>query len=297
MDSITLRRVESQKRLMLIFAHPDDESFGPGGTIAKYAAEGVAVHYVCATRGEAGTVEPKLLEPFGRLAEDERTGALRENELHCASGKLGLAGLHFLGYRDSGMAPTDDPRALVNADPDEVVRRLVQLIRDIKPQVVVTNDPFGGYGHPDHIFIHHRATEAFHAAGDPARYPESGAPHRPQKLYWTAFPRRWLKLVLRLMPLVGRDPAKFGRNHDVDLRQIALHDYPVTTRIDVWPYYPIKAEAAACHHSQDGSAMQLKGWPGAAKRLLLGVELFTRAEPPPNGERRIESDLFKGVNE
>lgn len=297
MDSITLRPVDSAKRMMLIFSHPDDESFGPGGSIARYAAEDVAVHYACATRGEAGTVKPELLEPFEHLPEDERLGALREGELRCASDKLGLAGLHFLGYRDSGMAPTSDPRAFVNADPDEVVGKLVKLIRAIKPQVIVTFDPFGGYGHPDHIFAHRRATEAFYAAADPARYRDAGAPYRPQKLYWSTFPKRWLKLLLRLMPLLGRDPSKFGRNHDIDLREITAHDYPVTTKIDTWPYYPIKADASACHHSQDGSAMQLKGWPNAAKRMILGYELFTRAEPAPNGERYVESDLFEGVSE
>jgi LmbE family N-acetylglucosaminyl deacetylase len=297
MDSFTLRQVNSPKRLMMVFPHPDDESFGPGGTIARYAAEGAAVHFVCATRGEAGTVKPELLKSVEHLPEDERLGTLRETELRCASAQLGLTGLHFLGYRDSGMTPTADPRAFVNANPDEVVGALVQLIRQIRPQVLVTFDPFGGYGHPDHIFIHHRTTEAFYTAADPKRYPEAGAPYQPQKLYWSTFPKRWLKIVLRLMALLGKDPSKFGRNGDIDLRQMAAYDYPVTTKIDIWPYYSIKADASACHVSQDGSAMQLKGWPNAARRRIIGYELFTRVEPALNGRRDIESDLFEGVNE
>src|SRR5512147_2596770 len=180
------------KSLLLAFPHPDDESFGPGGTIAKYAREGVDVHYVCATRGEVGTVDAELLKPYEHLPEDQRLGALRGQELRNAADILKLKGLHYLGYRDSGMSgSTDnaDPRAFINAPPDRVVEQLVRIIRSIRPQVIVTFDPFGGYGHPDHIFIHHRTHEAFKAAGDPAQYPEAGEPYQPQKLYWSVFPR------------------------------------------------------------------------------------------------------------
>ena len=110
------------KRLLFAFPHPDDESFGPGGTIAKYAREGTDVHYVCATRGEVGTVEPEMLKPYAHLAADQQLGALRGQELRNAADILGLTGLHYLGYRDSGMTgSTDnrDPRAFINADPVE----------------------------------------------------------------------------------------------------------------------------------------------------------------------------------
>lgn len=152
------------KRLLMAFPHPDDESFGPGGTIAKYAREGVDVHYVCATRGEVGTVDAEMLKPYEHLPEDQRLGALRGQELRQAADILQLTGLHYLGYRDSGMPDTEpnrDPRAFINADPDRVTGQLVKIFRAVKPQVIVTFDPFGGYGHPDHIFIHHRVTEAF----------------------------------------------------------------------------------------------------------------------------------------
>jgi LmbE family N-acetylglucosaminyl deacetylase len=297
MESIYFRQTQSSKRLLLVFPHPDDESFGPGGTIARYAAEGAAVHYVCATRGEVGTVQPAMLKPFEHLPEDQRLGALREGELRCATEKLGLTGLHFLGYRDSGMTATSDPRAFVNADPDQVVGQIVGLIRAIKPQVIITFDPYGGYGHPDHIFIHHRTTEAFHAAADPSRYPSAGEPYQPQKLYWTAFPKSALRLVLIGMRLFGRDLSKFGQNKDIDLRPIAEHIYPVTTRIDIWPYYSIKREASMCHASQGGSGLQLRGLPGVAQRRLLGYELFTLVEPSPNGRHPIERDLFEDVDE
>jgi LmbE family N-acetylglucosaminyl deacetylase len=291
--------LDNVKRLLFVFPHPDDETFGPGGTIARYVREGVEVHYACATRGEVGSVEPDMLKPYEHLPEDQRLGALRGQELRCAADKLGLTGLHYLGYRDSGMTGTPenkDPRAFVNADPDRVVEQLVQLIRLIKPQVIVTFDPFGGYGHPDHIFAHQRTTEAFKAAAQPDRYPSTGEPYQPQKLYWTVFPKRLLKFFVAISPLFGRDPTQFGRNKDINLREIAAHDYAPTTRIDIWPYYDIKQDASECHRSQ------LSGGPGMFGRLprfmqrwLNGYETFRRVEPSWDGQRRTERDLFEGI--
>jgi len=289
----------ADKRLMLAFPHPDDESFGPGGTIAKYAREGAEVHYVCATRGEVGTVEAELIKPYEHLPADQRLGALRGQELRNAADVLGLTGLHYLGYRDSGMTgSTDnlDPRAFINANPVEATGRLVKLIREIKPQVIVTFDPFGGYGHPDHIFIHHRTHEAFAAAGDPTQYPEAGEPYQPQKLYWSVFPRGFLKFAVRVLPLFGRDPTKFGRNKDINLREIAEHDYPSTTRIDVWPYYEIKQAASKCHTSQLSGGPDMFGrFPRFIQRRLNGYETFRRVEPSVDGQRLKEQDLFEGV--
>ena len=289
----------TDKRLMLAFPHPDDESFGPGGTIAKYAREGTEVHYVCATRGEVGTVEAELIKPYEHLPADLRLGALRGQELRNAADVLGLAGLHYLGYRDSGMTGSTDnryPRAFINANPVEATGRLVKLIREIKPQVIVTFDPFGGYGHPDHIFIHHRTHEAFVEAGDPAQYPELGEPYQPQKLYWSVFPRGFLKFVVRVLPLFGRDPTKFGRNGDINLREIVAHDYPPTTRIDVWPYYEIKQAASKCHTSQlSGGPGMFGRFPRFIQRRLNGYESFRRVEPGVNGQRLKEQDLFEGV--
>lgn len=287
------------KRLLLAFPHPDDESFGPGGTIAKYAREGVDVHYVCATRGEVGTVDAELLKPYEHLPEDQRLGALRGQELRQAADILQLTGLHYLGYRDSGMAgSTDnqDPRAFINADPERVTGQLVKIIRSVQPQVVITFDPFGGYGHPDHIFIHQRTTEAFQAAGDAARYPEAGPPYQPQKLYWSVFPKGMLKFFVLVLRLTRRDPAKFGRNGDVDLKEIAAHDYPPTTRIDVWPYYEIKRQASACHVSQLSSGPGMfEKLPRVVQRPLLGYERFRRVEPCADGQHLKERDLFEGI--
>ena len=287
------------KRLLLAFPHPDDESFGPGGTIAKYAREGVDVHYVCATRGEVGTVDAELLKPYEHLPEDQRLGALRGQELRCAADILGLTGLHYLGYRDSGMTGSpdnQDPRAFINADPDRVTGQLVKIMRTVRPQVVVTFDPFGGYGHPDHIFIHQCATAAFRAAGDPTCYPEAGDPYRPQKLYWTVFPKGLLKLFVLIARLTRRDPEKFGRNGDINLKEIAAHDYPPTTRLDVWPYHTIKQQASACHTSQlDSGPGRFDRLPTIIQRRLNGYELFRLVEPSSAGKRLKERDLFEGI--
>ena len=240
------------KRLLLAFPHPDDESFGPGGTIAKYAREGVDVHYVCATRGEVGTVDPEMLKPYEHLPEDQRLGALRGQELRSAADILKLTGLHYLGYRDSGMAGTEanrDPRAFINADPERVTGQLVKIIRSVSAagrrhvRSLRRLRPSRSYLHPS---VRDESLSRGRRCG---RYPEAGPPYRPQKLYWTVFPKGLLKFFVLVMRLTGRDPTKFGRNGDIDLKAIAAHDYPPTTRIDVWPYYAIKQQAP-CHTSQ-----------------------------------------------
>ncbi len=158
----------------------------------------------------------------------------------------------------------------------------MKIIRSVQPQVVVTFDPFGGYGHPDHIFIHHRATEAFHAAGDAARYPEAGAPYQPQKLYWSVFPKGLIKFFVLVLRVTRRDPTKFGRNGDIDLKEIAAHDYPPTTRIDVWPYYAIKQQAVGLPHQPVRRRPGMFGrLPRIIQRYLDGYETFS-----PGGTRR-----------
>lgn len=290
----------ASKRLLYVFPHPDDETFATGGSIAKYVREGVDVHYVCGTRGEVGTVDAEQLKPYEHLPEDQRIGALRGQELRCAADKLGLTGLHYLGYRDSGMTGSPDsrdPRALVNANPDEVTRKLVELIRSIKPQVVVTFDPFGGYGHPDHIFLHHRTTEAFHAAGDPGKYPEAGAPYQPQKLYWHVFPKALFNFAIKVTRILRPNKNMFGRNNDIDIDEIAKHNYPPTTQIDIWPYYAIKQAASQCHASQlagSGGGM-FERIPRVFHRRLMGYEHYRLVEPSMNGQRHKERDLFEDV--
>jgi LmbE family N-acetylglucosaminyl deacetylase len=280
----------NHRTLLAALAHPDDESFGMGGTLALYAKKGVAVHLVCATRGEVGEVEPRFLENYRSIAE------LREAELRCAAGMLGLTGVHFLGYRDSGMTGSPEnehPEALANAPVDEVAERISCHIRRLRPQVVLTFDPIGGYRHPDHIAIHRATVKAFHAAGDPQAYPGEYPPYHPQKLYFHTFPRRMLRWAVRLMPLFGKDPHRFGLNGDVDLVPLAEVDFPVHARINYKEVLDLKEAASACHASQGAMGVS-SGLMRFAFRRFSGIDQFMRAFPPPEPGLR-ERDLFANL--
>lgn len=276
--------------LLAVFAHPDDESFGVGGTLALYARRGAAVHLICATRGEAGTVDEHLLEGFKDIAD------LRESELRCAAGILGLTSVHFLGWRDSGMAGSADnqhPQALINQPLEQVAAQIAEHIRRLQPQVVVTFDPIGGYRHPDHIHVHQATVRAFHLAADPA-FPSSLPPHQPQRLYYSTIPKGYFKWIVRLLPLFGLDPRRFGRNKDINLLEIVNSgDFPVHARIDYRPVLAAREDAAACHSSQTGSG--LSRGPLRWVRSLVGTyDLFMRAYPPaPPGLH--ENDLFSDI--
>ena len=279
------------KRLLCVLAHPDDESFGMGGTLALYARRGVAVHLVCATRGEAGDVDEPYLEGFSTIAER------REAELRCAAMKLGLAGVQFLGYRDSGMPGTHDnqhPQALINAPLEHVAAQVANAIRKLRPQVVLTFDPIGGYKHPDHIAIHNATVRAFELAGRDD-YQDGLSPYQPEKLYFHVIPKGFLRLTVRVMPLFGKDPRHFGRNGDIDLTSLVKDgDFPIHAVIDYRPVAAAKDDASECHASQL-SGPSLRRGPMRWAQLLFGQkDHYMRAYPPPkNGHR--ELDLFSGV--
>jgi LmbE family N-acetylglucosaminyl deacetylase len=282
---------EHAPRLLAVLAHPDDETFGLGGTLALYSRRGCEVYLVCATYGEAGTVEPKYLQGYDSIAK------LREVELRCAAQNLGLKHVYFLGYRDSGMPGTADnhnPNALTVHSLDEVAGKVVNYIRELRPEVVLTFDPVGGYRHPDHIHIHQATNLAFEKSDDPAFHPEAGAPFKPRALYYSVFPHRFLRVVTRLMPLVGADPHRWGRNKDIDLTELTAFDFPVHVRVDVGSVSDAKAAASACHASQEGMAMR-SGLMGLATRLLGERENYMQAFPPVNGQRRPRSDLLSGI--
>ncbi len=279
----------NQRRLLSVLAHPDDESFGMGGTLALYAEQGVAVHLVCATRGEAGEVGPEYLQEHKSIAE------LREAELRCAAAHLGLASVHILGYRDSGMPGSPDnehPQALIQAPLEEVAAKVVRYIREIRPQVVLTFDPIGGYHHPDHIAIHKATVKAFHWAGDPD-FDDGLPPHQPQKLYYHTIPKRFIRLAVRLIRLFGKDPSRWGENEDIDLVSLAAEDLPVNAVIDYRQVRDRKEAASLCHASQGGVGLT-KGPLHWLARLVRGQDQFVRAFPPPkDGEK--ENDLFAGI--
>jgi len=280
-----------KRTLCFIGAHPDDETFGLGSTLAHYAADGVKVYYICATRGEAG------MNNLNHLGEFKSLGELRSNELNCAAKILGLAGVVHFGYRDSGMLGTDDnkhPEALAIAPLGEVSERIVKVIRNLKPDVVITHDPIGGYRHPDHVVVHNATVKAFEIAADPTKYPEAGSAFQPQKLYFHVLSRKLLKVAVKLMPLFGQDPRHFGQNKDVDLASLAEVDFPINAVIR-----PTKAavrmrnEAMLCYASQSGSGPARRNLLFLIRRFLGQRDSFMRAYPPVKGCQ--EHDLFENV--
>ncbi len=276
-----------------MLAHPDDESFGMGGTLALYARRGVETHLVCATNGDVGTVAPEKMQGYRSVSE------LRLAELRCAAEALGLTGLHLLGYRDSGMPGSPDNQhseALAAAPVEEVARRVATHIRQIRPQVVITFDPIGGYLHPDHVAIHRATVRAFDLAADPATAMDGLPPYRPAKLYYHTWPRGWLRLIVHLLPLLGRDPRRWGRNRDIDLVELTRHNFPIHAHIDIRPVLEVKQRAIQCH------ASQLDDEPGAPRlvawffRRGRRQETFMRAYPPaPPGLK--EQDLYEALEE
>ena len=286
------------RSLLAIFAHPDDESFGIGATLAKYAHEGAAVHYLCGTRGESGTVDPALLNGYANVGE------LRMAELECASRELGLTGVHYLGFRDSGMPGSPDNRhadSLFSASVDEVAKRIAEHITRLQPGVVVTHDKFGGYGHPDHIKLYHGTLRAYEMLyglslddnGVWATTQTGEAPPIP-RLYVTAFPKGMLKFAVRVLPLFGQNPKQFGRNKDIDLVIMSTWVVPITTRVNVAAYAPYKVRASACHISQQPVGRQGRSITRWLFRRSTNWESFSRLYPPVAVSERIEGDLFRG---
>ena len=277
-----------KRTILAVLAHPDDESFGMGGTLAFYASHGVDVHLVCATRGEVGDVAPELLKGFASIAD------LRESELRCAASILGLAGVYFLDYRDSGMPGSPDnthPKALAFQPLEEVAANVVCYIRELKPQVVLTFDPIGGYRHPDHIAIQRATALAFERAADPNFGPQSSPVWQPQRLYFHKMPNGLLKFAVRFLPLIGRDPHKFGTNGDIDLVPIAEVNFPTNARIDIRSVLDKKEKAGICHASQGGGRMG--GGPvSLLMHLFSNSETFMRAYPPVQKGEKVAKDLF-----
>jgi N-acetyl-1-D-myo-inositol-2-amino-2-deoxy-alpha-D-glucopyranoside deacetylase len=280
--------------LMAVFAHPDDESFGSGGSLARYGADpDIRVVLVCATRGEAGEISDS------QLATPERLGEVREGELRCACRALGVDELHFLDYRDSGMAGTPDNLergALTMADFEEVVGKIVGHIRRERPDVVVTFDETGGYGHPDHIAIHHHTKAAFEAAGDPAQYAEQLAdglePHQAQKLYFTAIPRRFFRSALEKMDELGIEiPERYQNRLD---EPFGLPDEACTTDVHVQDFWDAKQAAVQCHATQLNPDSIFAALPPEIMRELQAWECFQLAESCV-GEDDSQHDLFAGL--
>jgi N-acetyl-1-D-myo-inositol-2-amino-2-deoxy-alpha-D-glucopyranoside deacetylase len=275
--------------LLACFAHPDDESFGAGGVLARYSASGANVTLVCATLGEVGEISDSA------LATPENLGDVREQELRCAGAALGLTSVELLRYRDSGMAGTpdnEDPRAYVQAPADEVIGKLVRIIRRLRPQVVLTFDPGGAYGHPDHIAISHHTSAAVAAAGDVARYPEAGSPWSPARLFFTAIPRSGFARMRKRMEELGIDTSQFERP---DMPIPGQPDEEIDAIVDVSDAMGAKNEAMRCHATQFGDDSFFAKLPKEVMDEFLSREHFTLAWGTPLPEGRPQTDLFAGL--
>ena len=287
-------RVSAAKRLLLVHAHPDDETINNGVTMAKYAASGAQVTLVTCTRGEEGEV---LVTELANLAsdKDDKLGEHREVELKDAMAQLGINDFRFLGapnkkWRDSGMmGTTQNERGDVfwQADLDEASHELVKIILETKPQVLITYDEFGGYGHPDHIKAHRVAMRAAELAA------EQG--WQISKIYWNTMPRSVIQMGIEKMKEVGSD--FFGAESADDL-PFAKPDELVTTVVNAPEYVPQKLEAMKAHATQislDGPFFALSNNLGLS---VWGDEYYTLVKGEkvaPFDSNGRELDIFAGV--
>jgi N-acetyl-1-D-myo-inositol-2-amino-2-deoxy-alpha-D-glucopyranoside deacetylase len=289
------------RRALFVHAHPDDETITNAATMARYVAEGAHVTLVTCTLGELGEV---LVPEMAGLAAGraDQLGGYRLAELQRAMQAVGVADLRFLGgigrYRDSGMMgldTNDDPRSFWQADLDEATAELATVIREIRPQVVVTYDENGGYGHPDHIQAHRVTMRAVELAADAGHGADQ--PWQVAKVYWTAIPKSVLAAGIAVLRAAG-DDAPFGVVDTVDDLPFGTPDELVTTRVDGSAHADAKDAALRAHATQisvDGPFFALSNHLG---REVLSFEHYTLVRGdrgPGSGENGWEDDLFGGL--
>ncbi len=255
--------------VLAVFAHPDDEGFGCGGTLAMLVARGAAVTLVCATNGDVGEIsDPALATP-------ETLPQVRQEELRRAMAVTGVNDLRFLDYRDSGMAGTADnqhPNSLHQAPAETVVSRLADIMRENRPNLVLTHDPSGGYGHPDHIAVCRHVTAAFQQVND-AESKDAAA--TSMSLYYVCFPRSNFRRMWREMLDLGITPPFAS----LDIDSLGTPDDEVTATVDVTDYVDVKIASLNCHQTQldpNGPFAQL---PEDLSREYMRLEYFSLALP------------------
>lgn len=292
--------------LMVVHAHPDDECIGTGGALARYSAEGIRTVLVTATLGDEGEIhDPELVEEEAR----PRLSVIREEELRRAVQILGISELELLGYRDSGMIDTPanaHPDNFHNANFEEAVGRVVRLLRHHRPQVVVTYNEDGGYGHPDHLQCHRVTTAAYDAAGDPARFPEVGEPWSPSKFYATAWSRELWEGLREEMQARGI-PFDVGQDEGADEAERSAGgdeqgaeadegwgqpEATITAFIDTSPYWATAREALRQHRTQPLEFFLKLPDDLAAKVYARDFFIIMRSTVET---ARPEDDLFAGV--
>jgi N-acetyl-1-D-myo-inositol-2-amino-2-deoxy-alpha-D-glucopyranoside deacetylase len=278
--------VEGRRTLLAVHAHPDDETITMGGTLARYSAAGVRTVVVMCTLGDLGELRDS------RLAGTSMA-TLRDGELEAAARCLGVSRVVRLGYSDSGMAGWPEngrSGAFFAADLAEAADRLLGVIREERPQVLVSYDETGGYGHPDHVKAHQMAVAAVEAAGA----------ERPAKLYFVRIPLMWSRDFVRALREAGvaaPGSAPSGADAGADVAEIGVPDGLITTAIDVREYVPTKRAALAYHASQLPAGHFLMRMPPDLAQRLWAQEYFSRELGPTSaapGER--ETDLFSGLD-
>jgi LmbE family N-acetylglucosaminyl deacetylase len=263
-------------RLMCVLAHPDDESLGTGGTLARYAAEGVETYLVTATRGERGWNGTESEYPG-----ETELGRLREAELRSAAEVLGLREVQFLDYIDGD---------LDQANPQEAISRIVTHLRRVKPHVVISFGPDGAYGHPDHIAICQLTGSALIRAAD-GGYSDAGGhpPYAVPKLYYKVWTKEEGEIYQSAF-------GKITMDVDGEIRtQVAWEDWAITTRIDASAHWETVWKAVACHRTQLPNYSKLEALTRDQHRVLWGLQGFCRVTSLVNGGRKLETDLFEGL--
>ena len=282
--------VTEKRTLLAVHAHPDDECIGTGGILARYAAEGARTVLVTCTDGAVGEISDPALATPDNLAE------VRSKELDESVRILNVSRLVKLGYRDSGMAGTadnDNPASFNQANIDQAIERVVAVIRTEHPQVVVTYDERGGYGHPDHIRAHQVAVAAFEASGDPTRYPAAGQAWAPSRLYYSVVPRSAMLRFMERLREAGIE-TPFSRPDSSESSEpppFGVDDDRVTTTVDVSAYIAAKRAALQSHRTQMGPEQFFMKLPADLFTEAFGRETFQRVAgsgPTP------ETDLFDG---
>lgn len=281
--------------LIAVHAHPDDECITTGGVLRDAAVRGHRTAVVTCTGGELGEIVGEGLDPDEvrpRLAE------LRREELTRALEYLGAGAPRLLGYRDSGMLGTpgnDDSRSFWRAHFDDAVGRVVAQIRGFRPDVLVTYDAFGGYGHPDHVQAHRVALAAVEAASVAGLFPDAGAPFRVRKTYLATIPRSAIARMNAELAARGM-PSPFGEETDPAELPMGVPDEEVHATIDVTAHLEAKMAALRAHHSQVGDGSFFLNMPPELERMAFGVEHFTRHRSDVAVPAR-EDDLLTGLDE
>jgi LmbE family N-acetylglucosaminyl deacetylase len=277
------------KTILGLLAHPDDEAFGSAAAFAKATAEGARLVLVYATRGEVGEISDPA------LATAETLGTVREQEMRCAAAAIGADEPIFLNYRDSGMVGTPenaDPRAFINAPAADVVPRLVQIIREVRPQVIITFDPSGAYGHPDHIAIHQHAHAALHAAADTTFAPELGGPWQASRLCYIAVSRSVLRSMRDALADAGEDVSMFEQ---LETSEAGMDDADIHIAIEASDFVSAKWAALECHRTQFGNGNPFLRVPHEVMNRLLSTDYFAIGWPEPLPKGTILANLFDGL--